>query len=55
MGLSTEHSPLGRKYHCMAHLLFDWFGFDQTSKTVVHSTEAKQLNPSKINRRSAIQ
>ena len=34
-------------YHCMADLLFDWFGFDQTSKTVVHSTFAKQLNPKK--------
>ena len=31
----------------MADLLFDWFGFDHTSKTVVHSTQAKQLNPKK--------
>ena len=36
-----------------ADLLFDWFGFDQTMKTVVHSTLAKQqLNPNnKINRK----
>ena len=27
----------------MADFLFDRFGFDQTSKTVVHSTLAKQL------------
>ena len=26
------------KYHCTADRLFDWFGFDQTSKTVIHST-----------------
>ena len=25
------------KYHCMADLLIDWFGFDQTSKTVVNA------------------
>ena len=37
----------------MADLLFDWFGYDQTSKTVVLSTKAKQVNPYKINRRSA--
>ena len=43
------------KYYCMADLLFDCFGFDQTSKTVVHSTSAKQLNPNKINIRSVVQ
>ena len=26
------------KYHCTADLLFDWFGFDQTCKIVLHST-----------------
>ena len=36
------------KYHCTAELLFDWFSFDQTSKTVFHSTQTKQLNPNKI-------
>ena len=41
-------------YHCPADLLFDWFGFDQTSKTVVNATVAKQLNPIKINRRSSV-
>ena len=43
------------KYHCMADLLFDWFGFDQTSQTVVHSMQAKQWNPNKINRSSNVQ
>ena len=38
----------------MADLLFDWFGFDQTSKAVGNSSQAKQPNPIKINR-SAIQ
>ena len=38
----------------MIDLLFDRFGFDQTSKTVVNSTKAKQLNPDK-NRRSVVQ
>ena len=39
----------------MADFLFDWFGFDQTSKAVANLTKAKQLNPKKINRRSAVQ
>ena len=38
----------------MADILFDWFGFVQTSKIVVHSSYAKHLNPNKINRRSAV-
>ena len=33
---NTHHTR--RKYHCTADLLFDWFGFDTTSKTAVHST-----------------
>ena len=37
------------KYHCTTDL-FDWFGFDRTSKTVVHSISAKQLNPHKVNK-----
>ena len=41
-------------YHCMADLLFEWFGFDQTSKTVVHAAKAKQLNPNKHIRKSAV-
>ena len=41
--------------HCMADLLFDWFGFDQTCKSQSNSTQAKQLNPNQSNRRSAIQ
>ena len=34
----------------MADILFDWFGFNQTSKADDNSTEAKQLNFNKINR-----
>ena len=50
---STHHRG---KYRCTAdHLLFDRFGLDQTSKTLVHATHAKQLNTNKINRRSAVQ
>ena len=41
--------------HCTADLLFDCFGVDQTSKAVANSTKARQLNPKKINRRSAVQ
>ena len=40
-----EHSPKG----------YDWFGFEQTSKSVAYSTCAKQLNPNKINRRRRVQ
>ena len=36
-------------------LLFDWLGFDQTSKAAANSTYAKQLNPNEINKRSAVQ
>ena len=28
----------------MADLLLDWFGFDQTSKSVVQAAESKQIN-----------
>ena len=41
-----------RKHHCTADL-FDWFGFDQTCKSLSNSTKAKQLNPNRSNRRSA--
>ena len=56
--LTTSHQRKlaigGMITHCTADLLFDWFGFDQTSKIVVHSTEAKQLIPNKINRGSYV-
>ena len=38
------------KYHSTADLLFDWFGFDQTSKADANSTKAKQLIPNKKTR-----
>ena len=31
----NTHHEGGGNYQCMADLLFDWFGFDQTSKTVL--------------------
>ena len=54
MGQVKEHSPQG-KYQCTADLLFYRFEFDQSGKTAVHSAKAKQLNPNKIKKRSAIQ
>ena len=36
------------KYHSTANLLFDWFGLNQKSKSVVNSIQAKQQNPNKI-------
>ena len=39
----------------MANLLFDWFGFDQTSKADANSTSEKQPNPNKIHRKLAVQ
>ena len=53
--MHPENTLHRRKYHCTSDLLFDWFGFDRTSKAVANSTKAKQLNPKKINRRSVIQ
>ena len=43
-----ENTPFHHKgkYHCTTDLVFDWFGFDQTSKSAVDLTYAKQLNPS---------
>ena len=38
----------------MADLLFDRFGFDQTSKAIVHSTKPKHLNTNKRNRWPAV-
>ena len=43
------------KYHCTADLLFDWFGFDRPSKTVVHSAYINKLYLNDINRRSVVQ
>ena len=52
----TENTHLLCKgYRCMADLLFDWFGFDQTCKSLSNSTQAKKLNPSQSNRRSSVQ
>ena len=45
-----NHNHRG-KYHCTASVLFDWFGFDQTSFLF---TKAIQLNSNKINS-SAVQ
>ena len=42
----------GPEYSAKADFLFDWFGFNQTSKSVVNSTYAEQPNKSKLNRRS---
>ena len=33
------------KYLCMADLLFDWFGFGQTSKSFDSFNKTKQVNP----------
>ena len=41
------------KYHCTADLLFDLFGFDQTSKVDANSTKAKLIKTK--NTRSAVQ
>ena len=39
----------------MADLVFDWFGFAQTCKSLSNSTQTKKLNPNQSNRRSAVQ
>ena len=36
MNIVQENSLHRGKYHCTAYHLFDWLGFDQTSKTVVN-------------------
>ena len=38
-----------------ADFLIEWIGFDQTGKAYAYSTKAHQLNPNKINWRSAVQ
>ena len=55
--LESEKSHLlfKGKYHCTNDLPFDWFGFDQTCKSLSNSTWAKQLNPNQSNRRSFVQ
>ena len=47
----AENTHYKGKYHCTADLLFDLFGFDQTSKTVFTQQNTKQLNPNKIKSR----
>ena len=39
--VTAENTHQRGKCQCTADLLFDSFGFDQTSKIVVHSTKAK--------------
>ena len=36
--VEAENTHQRGKYRSAADLLLDWFGFDQSSKTVVHST-----------------
>ena len=38
--IDPENNHHWWKYHCTAHRPLDWFGFNQTSKTVVNSTLA---------------
>ena len=52
-GHTAYFVPKEKSYY-MANLLFDWFGFDQASKSVSNSTKAKQLNANKFNRRSFV-
>ena len=48
MPINPENTLFVRgKYHCMADLMFDWFVFDQTCK----SLSGKQLNPNQSNKR----
>ena len=45
-----ENTYHGGKNHCTADSLFDWFGFDRTSKTVVNATyRSKAAEFNKIN------
>ena len=48
--VQPENTHHRGKHPSTADIMFDCFGFDQTSKAVANSTEVKQLNPSKINR-----
>ena len=43
--VSAENTHHRGQCHCMADLLFDWFGFNQTSEADAKSTEAKHVNP----------
>ena len=53
--MNPENTYHRGKCHCTTDLLFDWFGFDQTSKADANSTSVKQLNQNKTSRRSAVQ
>ena len=54
--LKACHQSHWYKILCQTNVVvFDWFGFGQTSKTVVHSTYTKHLCPNKTNRWSAVQ
>ena len=48
--MQSENTNHRGKYYSTADLLFDLFGFDQTTKTVANKTNAKQLNPNKKTR-----
>ena len=55
LALNQRTLTHGGMYGWMAELLLDWFGFDQTSKALVHATKAKELITNKINTRSDVQ
>ena len=39
----TKGNADNTSYQCTADLLYDGFGFDQTSKNAVHLTQGRQL------------
>ena len=42
------------KYHWMAYLMFDRFGFDQTSRFFIQHEQSSRIQTNKQNKRSAI-
>ena len=55
--ICTENTHLLRKgkYHCMADLLFDWFGFSCFVEMKLKTDLLVWPNPNWSNRRSAVQ
>ena len=52
--VNTHPHQLKGQYHCTSHPLFNWLGFDQTSKAVANSTQESKQNQQEVSRSTVI-
>ena len=50
----AENTHHRGEYHCIADLLFDWFGFDQTSKFNISKAAKSKQNKQDVSQKIAL-